>query len=110
MFEQNDDFNENDDFQDAEEEHLEDEFNEFLEKMDREKIREDRRLSNFDIQKGIMQSEYGNNEFSNSAEITETGDYDLDLDRRPRPGKSSEKGKLYNVKSSHRIVRGSPIL
>ena len=51
------------------------------EKEEERKVWDDRRLSDFDYLKGIMQSEYGNNEFSNGAEITETGDYDINLER-----------------------------
>ena len=71
MFEQDESF---EDAQDDENERIEDEFNEWQE-------RNDGRLSDFDFLKGIMQSEYGNNEFSNSAELTETGDYDLNLEK-----------------------------
>ena len=86
MIDPNDEYNEEDDFQDAEEERYEEELNEWQEKMRREKEEEgkvwdDRRLSDFDYLKGIMQSEYRNNEFLNSAEITETGDYNLNLER-----------------------------
>ena len=81
MFDDNMENNENEDFQDAEEEQHEEEWQQQLEKEKEGKIWDDRRLSDFDLLKGIMQSEYGNNEFSNSAELTETGDYDLNLER-----------------------------
>ena len=58
----------------AEEERFEEEWQQQFErdKEEEEKIWDDRRLSDFELLKGIMQSEYGNNEFSNNAEITET--------------------------------------
>ena len=51
------------------------------EREEQEKVWNDTELTDFELLKGIMQSEYGNNEFSNSVEITETGDYDLNLER-----------------------------
>ena len=41
----------------------------------------DTKLSDFDYLKGIMQSEYGNNEFSNSARVDEDGGYDLNISK-----------------------------
>ena len=79
MFEQ-DEITEDNDFQDAEDEQLEEDWQSQLNKEE-EKVWDDTRLSDFDFLKGIMQSEYGNNEFSNSAEITEEGDYDLNLEK-----------------------------
>ena len=72
MFEQHNE-DANDGFEDAQDD--------YDENVQEEKVWDDRRLSDFDLLKGIMQSEYGNNEFSNSAKITDTGDYDLDLER-----------------------------
>ena len=80
MFEQ-DEINEDEDFQDAEDEKYDEEWQQEVERQNYEKIWNDTKLTDFDFLKGIMQSEYGNNEFSNSAEITETGDYDLNLER-----------------------------
>ena len=103
MFEQ-DEINEDGDFQDAEEEKYEEEWQEQLEKNEEEeKVWNDTRLSDFDFLKGIMQSEYGNNEFSNSAQITETGDYDLNLERNDPDRKNFRKRANYIMLS--RLLR-----
>ena len=85
MFEQhNEDVEDNfEDAQDDENAQTDEIFNEWrnrTEQEEQENVWNDTRLSDFDLLKGIMQSEYGN-EFSNSAENTETGDYDLSLER-----------------------------
>ena len=81
----------------AEEERFEEEWQQQLERDKEEegRIWDDRRLSDFEILKGIMQSEYGNNEFSNSAELTETGDYDLNLERDNPDGENLRKRANY---------------
>ena len=68
MFDENNENNKEEEFQDVEEQWYDEEFNEWQDKMRREKekdeegrIWDDRRLSDFDLLKGIMQSEYGNN-------------------------------------------------
>ena len=61
----------NDEFQDAREHNDEEE----EEEMD------NTQLSDFDYLKGIMQSEYRNNEFSTGRKINEDGDYDLNITR-----------------------------
>lgn len=71
MFDQNsEENNEEENFEDANENNEEE-----------EEIWNDKDLSDFDYLRGIMQSEYGNNEFSNSGRITDEGDYDFDVGR-----------------------------
>ena len=86
MFEQHDE-DANDNFEDAQDDEnaqSDEMFNEWknrTEREEQEKVWNDTELSNWDLLKGIMQSEYGNNEFSNSAEISDAGGYELGLER-----------------------------
>ena len=59
----------------------EEEFEDANESNEEEDVWNDKDLSDFDYLKGIMQSEYGNNEFLNSGRITDEGDYDFDVGR-----------------------------
>ena len=86
MFEQhNEDANDNfEDAQDDENAQTDEMFNEWkniTEREEQEKVWNDTELSDFELLKGIMQSEYGNNELSNSAEISDTRGYELGLER-----------------------------
>ena len=68
-------------FDPTNEENNDDEFQDAREHNEEEEIWDDRKLSDFDYLKGIMQSEYGNNEFSNSARINEDGKYEFNISR-----------------------------
>ena len=96
MMEQHNDYDEeNFDDENAQTDEM---FNEWINRTEREeqeKVWNDTRLSDFDLLKGIMQSEFGNNEFSSSAEITETGDYDLNLEKDDPDRVNYRKGANY---------------
>ena len=78
----NDDFDDaQDDFYNSQTDEMFNEWKNRTEREEQERVWNDTELSDFELLKGIMQSEYGNNEFSNSAEITETGDYNLNLEQ-----------------------------
>ena len=62
-------------------ENNDEEFQDAQEHNEEEEEINNTQLSDFDYLKGIMQNEYGNNEFSNSARINEEGEYDFNISR-----------------------------
>lgn len=65
--------------------------------MNGEKVWNDTKLSDFDLLKGIVQLEYGNNSFSNSGELTDTGDYNIVIDRDGEVREIDERKRVNHV-------------